>query len=474
MEAETYIADSIVPSSLPIMEPMANRLSTEDPEADMFGVTPDHVYAYRLLDAASDVYSRWFMVMKAAISRERVRQRLHCEEAGISVDTKLPYERPTLTAAEQSTVALCMNLVSSLFDPKVAEYAMLKFSRAIDTGDKRSFKIRLLVLKSRDSLKGTRLYKGFFEGAEECITKAELIAGCVPDPSPRRLSKAEKARAAAKKLVENQPTLFDAQVDTPEQDIEIKNPEPQRGVDPVLPQTQVSTAPTGSVDNLSITPSVDSDIAEPVGAAGVCEASPSTKDQYIEKQKKSDFTKKKHTNKTVNKIKGNSDTISNSIKVTVTSENVTGRVTVTKDVDNSVKVRKMKVYSSTSEITADIEAGNIVAYQTNDEVISDVRNGIITPAEAVLFLSELVKRKRSESAVAMGEAMSRGIARIMASSSDDQTPCKGKIPVADIDEDELLDEEEDDSEDSGRNDDFAEADGGYKRSDAEYNPDDNW
>lgn len=480
MDAETYIADSIVPSSLPIMEPMATRLSTEDPEADMFGVTPDHVYAYRLLDAASDVYSRWFMVMKAAVSRERVRQRLHCEEAGISVDTKLPYERPALTAAEQSTVALCKNLISSLFDPKVAEYAMLKFRRAVDTGDKRSFKIRLLVLKSRDSLKGTRLYKGFFEGAEECITKAELIAGCVPDPSPRRLSRAEKARVAARKLMENQPTLFDAQDKAPEQDIEIKTPKPQSRVDPVsrdsFSREQASTAPTGSVDNLSTTtPHVDGESAGPVGAAGACVAAPSGSNQYIDRRKTTDFSKEILGNQVTAKNKGGSEKESNSKKVTVTSKSVTKRMTVTKSVDNSAPIRKTKVYSSTSEIAADIEAGKIVPYQTNDEVIRDVRSGVITPSEAVLFLSELVRRKRSEAAAAIGDAVTRDIDRRIVSSPEEQSPCKGRIPVADIDEDELLeDDEADDPDEPERDDGFGDVDGGYKSSDAEWRPDDNW
>lgn len=444
----------------------------------MFGITPDHVYAYRLLDAASDVYSRWFMVMKAAVSRERVRQRLYCEESGMSVDTKLPYERPALTAAEQSTVDLCMNLVGSLFDPKVAEYAMLKFRKAVDTGDKRSFKIRLLVLKSRDSLKGTRLYKGFSEGAEECITKAELIAGCVPDPSPRRLSKAEKARAAARKQMENQPTLFDNQENTPRQDIENIPQDTKCKVDPdkgdSIPPEQVSTAPAGSVDNLLTTPPEQGMLAEPAGALRSCDAPPSQANQYIEKGNNPDFSSEMPCDGQFGEKKGGYGNKTSHKKVTVTSDFVTKRVTVTRNVDNSTVVRKTKVYRNTTEIASDIASGTIVPYQTNDEVIKDVRGGIITPAEAVLFLSELVKRKRSESAYAIGDAVARDLDKKIVSSSKDQDPYKGRIAVPEIDDDDLADDDEPE-EDEGREDnDFGDVDGGYKSSDAEWRPDDNW
>lgn len=478
MDAQTYIADGIVPSSLPVLEPMATRLSTQDPEADMFGITPDHVYAYRLLDAASDVYSRWFMVMKAAVSRERVRQRLYCEESGMSVDTRLPYEPPALTAAEQSTVDLCMNLVGSLFDPKVSEYAMLKFRKAVDTGDKRSFKIRLLVLKSRDSLKGTRLYKGFSEGAEECITKAELKAGCVPDPSPRRMSKAEKARAAVRKQMESQPTLFDNHEGTPLQDIENIPQDTKSKVDTdkvdSTSSEQVSAEPAGSVDNLLTTSLEKGVLAEPAGALGSCVAPPSQVDQYIENGNKADFSRESTCyDQLVKKKIGCRDKTLNK-NVNVAPDPVTKRVTITRNVDKSNVVRKTKVYINTTEIASDIESGMIVPYQTNDEVIKDVRSGIITPSEAVLFLSELVKRKRSESAYAIGNAVARDLDKKIVSSSKDQDPYKGRIALPEIDDDDLSDDDEPEEADGLDGNDFVDVDGGYKSSDAEWRPDDNW
>ena len=492
MDAETYIAESVVPSSLRVLDPMSTRLSTKDPEADMFGVTPDHVYAYRLLDAASDVYARWFIVMKAAVSRERVRQRLYCEEAGISVNTRLPYERPLLTAAEQSTVELCRSVIGRLFDTKVSEYAMLKFRKAVDTGDMRSFKIRLLVLKSRDSLKGSRLYNGFSEGAEECITKAERLAGCVPDPSPRRLSRAEKARVSARRQMETQPTLFDAYGGMPCQpDRHIPQEKECRvgsAADKPTPSAPMPTAPAGSVDNLLITPLSAGESAGPAGDGNTSRKPSSEAVQYIEKGPISDYQHNSDgiakpldkTGEAVDKIK-RSD-------VTVTTTPVTKCVTVTDEKRVSATVRKTKVYSSVSEISSDISSGLIVPYKTNEEVVQDIRSGVITPAEAVLFLSELIKRKRSESAHAMDDAVARDLDRKAAGSMESRSLYRGAVSDMEMGDEDIEDEDEPDDEsdevddDTRAEDGFGGADGGYKLadsggynlSDSEWCPDDDW
>ena len=468
MDAETYIADGIVASSLPVLNPMATRLPSYDQEADMLGITPDHVYACRMLDAASALYSKWFMVMKSAVSRERVRQRLYCEENGISVNTRIPYQRPILTAAEQSTVELCKNLIGLLFDTKVAEYAMLKFRKAVDTGDKRSFKIRLLVIKSRDSLKGTRLYRGFSEGAEECITKAERIAGCVPDPSPRRLSRSERARIEAKKRAEDQPMLFDVQGNAEYQSIDIsQKPKDDPEKEDSASSIQEAKAPAVAVDNLLITMPKQCISAASAGAHGQCDASPSEEHRPIGEPEES------CPGQSINR-NCQSGTNENKEKVTVTKNFVTNRVTVTKDIDKPAPVRKTRVYNNTSEISSDIEAGAIVPYQTNEEVIYDISSGAITPAEAVLFLSELTKRKRSDAAAAMGKAVARDIDRRI-NASEDQAPRRGMIPMSDVDEEDLPDDEESDEVDDSESDSrFGDVDGGYRSSEAEWRPDDIW
>ena len=447
MDSETYIAEGVVPSVLPVMEPMAIRLNDVIEQPDMFGITSEHAYTDRLLDAAADVYSRWFIVMRSAISRERVRQRMQCEDMGVSVDTKLPYERPVLTSAESAIVSLCENMVRSLFDPKVAEYATMKFRKAIDTGDKRSFKIRLLILKSRDSLKGSRLYDGFCDGAEECISKAEKIAGCVPDPSPRRMSKAEKAKAEAKRNRPKQQMLFDctpyentaspslsspssAPSDSNIDNIDQKTTRRQvatgkREEPTTLADAGVAAAPVDPDINPKKKASANFDSGSTGAASGVDVASskdiqPPPTDVESEKHRRRRNAKK---NKEI---------------VTVTNVTVTNR--------DSEPLRKTKVYANVAEISADIESGKICAYESNDEVIGDVKNGKITPAEAVMFLSELSKRKRSDSKSRIGEAVSKDIDIRLGMISDDQAAYKGHMSfdeMEDIDDDMMDDDEED-------------------------------
>ena len=454
MHSEMYIAEGVIPSALPVLEPMVMRIGDVLEQPDMFGVTPEHAYTGRLLDAAADVYSRWFIVMRSAISRERVRQRIQCEDKGLSADTKIPYERPVLTAAESYTVSFCEAMVRSLFDPKVAEYAMMKFRRAIDTGDKRSFKIRLLVLKSRDSLKGTRLYNGFSDGSEECISKAEKIAGCIPDPSPRRMSKAEQAKALARKNSPKQPTLFDCtpyennnsnpdnsrdadtgretakHIDSINTDTEFQiAPHTSGIVAPVGGKPKGATAPTGSVTNYEKKASANNSKldAEPVGAGGAdANARSHVGTDGISKGIDKETSRK---NGKVKKIFRNS---------------VDKNVTVTKQEKVTLTPADRKTYSSTSEIAADIDSGKITAYDSNEEVIRDVKSGKITPSQAVLFLSELAKRKRMQSMSRIGDAISMDIDSRLGMASEDQNSYKCRISMSDIDDD-LFDD--DDNED---------------------------
>jgi len=388
---ETYIANSIVTSALPVMEPAAMKVVQYD-GPDLFGVTPDHAYAYRLLGVCSDIYSKWFMVMKAAISREKVCQRLRCEYDGTPISKKMPYHRPVLTSAEESTVGLCYSMVSSLFDSNVAEYAMMKFNRAIDTGDKRSFKIRLLILKSRDSLKGSRLYKGFCDGSEECIANAEKLAGCIPDPSPRRMSKAEKAKAAAR-MGTSQPMLFENDLieNTPR---EAKEAMAETSGGPSTTEVRAAS-PTDPVSRHHVQECEAGSVGAVVGVS-----------------------RKKRGRKSV----------------TVTNDIVTKRVTVTKDNSSNV-IRKTKIYSNIAEIAADIENGMIVPYQSDKEVVGDINKGIITPAEAVLFLSEMVKRKRSISnQPTIPESVSKDIDdRLSCTNAEDMCGRSAPIPSEDID-----------------------------------------
>lgn len=152
--------------------------------------------AARVLLALSDSLSRWSLAAKSCIRRDRMRQE-SLRDLGLATrSARIPYEPQPLTAEEIAYATSAESTVRSLFGDTVADYARSKFLRAVSTGDMRSFKIRIIALKARDALAASlsALTDGFAYGLEECIDRAERLAGCVPDPSPRRLSRKERKR----------------------------------------------------------------------------------------------------------------------------------------------------------------------------------------------------------------------------------------------------------------------------------------
>lgn len=152
--------------------------------------------AARVLLALSDSLSRWSLAAKSCIRRDRMRQE-SLRDLGLATrSAKITYEPQPLTPEEIAYATASESTVRSLFGDTVADYAHAKFLRAVSTGDMRSFKIRIIALKARDALAASfsALTNGFAYGLEECIDRAERLAGCVPDPSPRRLSRKERKR----------------------------------------------------------------------------------------------------------------------------------------------------------------------------------------------------------------------------------------------------------------------------------------
>lgn len=409
MNSKTYIVREVLPSAMPVLQPMAVKIDEYADRADLFGVTPEHAYTNRLLDAAADVYSRWFIVMRAAVSRERMRQRMHCKEMGLPVKTtKLEYEKPALTESEIHTVSLCSAIIKSLFNPHVAEYAMMKFQKAINTGDKRSFKIRLLILRSRDSLKGTILYDGFCDGAEECISKAEQIAGCVPDPSPRRMSKAEQAKAIEKKNQPRQPLLFDCLLDSD------NSTEAQQDIDNIDKKQPDKMLPSNGGVNSTTTkvtmPPIDPDMKNKKEAkANLCSGSMG------------------------------GDGSDSSLARRVSEDRYDGKNRPFSKTEEN-KNKNHLIEDKCVTVTLNDSEGS--GYLSNEDVISDLRNGNITPAQAVVFLSEIAKRKRYERINGIGEAVSRDIDSRIGMNSEDQALCKRHISISNIDDEDLADDED--------------------------------
>lgn len=375
--------------------------------------------ASRLLGACSETISRWFLVMRQCLYRERVRQQLFREEHGLPRGARLPFEPQPLTAAEKAVSDASEAMVRAMFGDSPADYARDRFLHALSTGDMRSFKIRLILIKIRDSLKGTPSYAGFSAGLEECIDRAELLSGCKPDPSPRRLSRAEqdRKRIRAAQREENNRNNPELPLIWPDKDAPAKGgevpcgtfnfpgkPTPQGAVQYIEPPISVNAKKKG---RSSISP------------RGIQDIEPVTNSVTV----------------TLGKKKGKRGTI----------------------------VRKAREYKSVDEIMEDIDAGKITPYESSDEISEDLKAGKITAVDALMFATALDRYSPGDvySSVDMG--------------ADDE-------PEWDVSESEEEDELDDDvdrvraerADFSLNPNGFGGCAGGYSTSDAEWNTEDNW
>ena len=343
----------------------------------MFGQAPSA--AAGLLGACSEVFSRWYSVMRDAVGRERCRQASFREQNGLPKSAKLPYVRPDLTEADRATASLSEAVIRAIAGDYPADYSREKFLSAIETGDKRAFKIRLLMLKVRDSILDPALKRDFTAGVERYIASAEERAGCKPDSSPRRLSKAEqerKKRLDAIRLAKK--AREEAQLELP-----LVWPDDNKPTDPSTekrqyiekPSTKTSTEndiPIADVDN-----SVDSSTAQ--GSSGEYGV------QYLERGSISG------NQESQNIELGNGDAKAKPEfeNVTVTHKTPKCNVTVTLNGSKSGVVRKARDYQTTDEIMDDIESGAIVPYESTEEILGDLESGTITQEEALLFAAAL-------------------------------------------------------------------------------------
>jgi len=363
-----FTASVLIPASLPAMSPMAVMCVKEDMKSffappslpsdpvqhagEERGFSPklQEECVAPILRLCPHVYSRWFLAMRSAIRRERVRQQIFREDHDLPKSARIPYERPVLTATEANDAAFCETLVRSLFGDIPADYARDKFRHAIDTGDMRAFKIRLLLIKVRDTLASTSspLYPHFLNGIEQCISEAETLAGCIPDPSPRRLSHAEQEKRKN------------------------KQPQPQ-------PQPQSQTQSPTSTDTTEVKYVINKRYD---GALSASSPDEHPKIQDIEKPKNGISRKRSKTKG----ITGKPDNSENGESVTVTQNH---SVTVTLHPKDGAVVRKARDYQSVDEIMEDIEAGKITPYASSEEICTDIMAGKLTPEEALMFTAAM-------------------------------------------------------------------------------------
>lgn len=344
----------------------------------MFGQAPSA--AAGLLGACSEVFSRWYSVMRGAVGRERCRQASFREQNGLPKSAKLPYVRPDLTEADRATASLSEAVIRALAGDYPADYSREKFLSAIETGDKRAFKIRLLMLKVRDSILDPALKRDFTAGVERYIASAEEKAGCKPDNSPRRLSKAEQARKKRLDSIRQaKKALEEAQLELPLVWPDDNNPADhsteKQHQDIEIPSTNTSTEndiPIADVDN-----SVDSSTAQ---------GSPrEDRIQYLERGSISGNPESQNIELGDGDVKAKSE----SENVTVTPKTPKCNVTVTLNGSKMGVVRKARDYQTTDEIMEDIESGAIVPYESTEEILGDLESGSITQEEALLFAAAL-------------------------------------------------------------------------------------
>ena len=357
-EAGHFLVSGLNPSFLPMLEPQAVGFAMPDGSSGLNSGSM-HVFAEMVASACSVACARWFLSMRGCIQRERVRQQLFREENGLPKDTKLPYERQPLTEAELVQADMSESIMRSMFGDGVADYAREKFLHAMASGDMRSFKIRLLMIKARDSLKNTHMYLYFSTYVDRYIAEAERMAGCIPDPTPRRMSKAEKEhkRLSDEKKARRYKNQLELPLEWPDGDAD----------QDIEPKASPQDSATGNGGLASLGSPQEEGVHQDI-EKGVFAVSPKPKKGGERGKRTKDSPKKD-------------------------SVTVTGGVTVTHHPRQGGKggkiIRKARNYDSVEQILDDIEEGKIVPYENAEEICADLKAGLIDPVEAMMFTAAM-------------------------------------------------------------------------------------
>jgi hypothetical protein len=202
---------------------------------------------------------------------------------------------------------------------------------------------------------------------EQCIDKAEKLAGCIPDPSPRRMSKAEQERK--RKREEDEKRKKEIQPELPlewpgQSSVKLNNQDIER-------RSSTSSADDQSSCGSVFEPMLDTSSKEEK-SSGNKPVSEDIQDidnvTVTESITRNGAKNGKGSGKSNRKIRGKSDRSGKPCRSIV---------------------RKAREYSTVEQILDDIEEGKIVPYESSDEICEDVKAGLITPVEALMFTSAL-------------------------------------------------------------------------------------
>lgn len=349
------------------------------------------------LKTAATVFSRWFLVMRAAASRERARQQEYRLAHNLKNKVKVPSRPLELVDLEKQTEEYSESIIRSMFGDEVADYARSRFACALSTGDMRAFKIRLLMLKARNALQGP-LQDEFSKWTDRYIEQAEADAGCKPCPGPRRMSRAEKERKRLRKAAN----------DYYEEEWFQDHEEPAR---PGVENPSPSASPAkGEDDSTSDTPSPRA-----------------KKDGGSRKRKASDILSKTVSGSmppvaglvsSMYKVMGGAtiedmaaliveespaDILENASEEKVEKTSPIEKNGPVRGLDDSVTVMPeapkiqyletpgRRAYDSVAEVMEDMAAGRAECYKTPGEVVAAMKQGKMMPHEAMLFISAMDK-----------------------------------------------------------------------------------
>lgn len=387
----------------------------------------------RILTLLSSTFARMSILVRSCIVDSRARQEEFRERNKLPKSAKIPYQPAPVSDVAQAVMRQCVSTIESLFGETPAVYALEKFDHATFTGDMRAFKIRLLFLKVRDSLKGSAMYKDFVERLEDAISESESMAGCKPDNSPRRLSKAEQER---KRRIQER--LEAKKRMQPELPLEWPSEENAKEV-----QDIEHVEKTDSACEQDKPESINSceQVINNVGHGDSDEDLKDTSFNILKKVSQGELSERK------DKTEKNesTDTTKEPKDFYCKDDDIYGKITVKKSHQNEHPIRKTRDYETVEQILDDIESGAIVRYESTEEIKEDLKAGRLTAVEALMFTAALDRYCESDMAgVVDGDEENLGVEFGDECDPEDEEDCGG------VDEDGDGDDYDEDFEEDRR------------------------
>lgn len=320
----------------------------------------------RILSLLSSTFAKLSVLVRSCIGNAREMQDRFREKNKIPKSAKIQYQPAPVSDVVQAIMLQCVATIGALFGNAPSSYALEKFAQATSTGDMRAFKIRLLFLKVRDSLKGSPMYKDFVERLEDAISESESMAGCKPDNSPRRLSKAEQERK--RRIQERLDAKRKAQLELP-----LVWPDETDGKESYQQVINKLSTPEDNSGSASEGEPPKSHFFNILKKHHFCEIDNSNSNEEKSTEKSTEECLSDLT------VKREDELLFNSKKNGVGEE--------------AEIVRKKRDYETVDQILSDIELGEITRYESTEEIKADLKSGKITPVDALMFTAALERYK---------------------------------------------------------------------------------